>query len=187
MSQRAGYQSRDDSQTAEEERTARLEAAANMLLAEQRAGAQEGAYPWHTETWIRRQERRDAGQAAEVQAAGEARDEVRLCARLLETARLNDRQRRALRLRLEGLPQREIAARLGVSESWVSRLVAVATARLAEELADAATKLDEEELLREVYWEDIARRAYYPEVHCHPGREQCRRTGLCSRRWYLGE
>jgi DNA-binding CsgD family transcriptional regulator len=39
--------------------------------------------------------------------------------------------------------------------------------------------------LPEVYAAERNRFGYAPEQHCLPGEEECRHTGLCTRRWYL--
>lgn len=106
-----------------------LERRADTLLTEHAQGAAE--YPCHTERWMDILSRREAP-GADLASASGGEVEARL-ARLVVNATLTRRQRVVVRGLAHGLSQREIAAKLGISEAQVSRIKAGALRRMRSE------------------------------------------------------
>ncbi len=113
-----------------------------------------------------------------------------LVARLLVTANLRSRHQRAVaRLHLWGYSLPEIARVLGVSHT----AVASRWRRARERLQRAALELTRDgwfarpsridaidaEQVAQIFRGEQQRARYFPPRHCPPGRERCRRTGVC--------
>ena len=106
-----------------------LERHADALLTEHAQGAAE--YPCHTERWMDILSRREAP-GADLAPASVGEIEARL-ARLVVNATLTRRQRMVVRGLVSGLSQREIAAKLDISEAQVSRIKSGALQRMRSE------------------------------------------------------
>ncbi len=164
-----------------------LEEAADELLRESVAALGRGEYPFYTESWLRQLQQReaDAPPTNEAEHSAEKEQLPQLCLRLLAQAPMKRQWRAAIRLSIKGMTVREIASRLDSSPTGVSHWIKAGLARLAA----AAMNLDEMYNQREAIWavwqEETRRYAPRRERHCKPGQEQCRNSGLCTRRWYL--
>ena len=165
-------------------RQATLERAANLLLASDPL-AQGGDYPCRME--YRNTEDCRRRMAGEPGCLLSRPAHGRLQAlRLLGHLGLGPRHRLAFRLTARGGELREVATLLGVSVKRVINLNAETCRAMRRALGDSSDDLlGPREALRAVYREEVSRRGYTPEKHCPPGQEECRRSGLCVRRWYL--
>ncbi len=164
-----------------------LEELADELLREscEKDGPDE-EYPIISGHWLRYLCQRDVNlpvdEVSHPECALDGREAVE---RLLAATPMLPRYERALRLRLEGLTYREMGKRLGVSLDTARHWTITATARLAEAAVGLDYLLTEEEMIRQVFYEESNRYSYHPPRHCKPGQEACRKTGKCTRRWYL--
>ncbi len=174
------FEPRDDAEQA------RLEAAADRLLRANRRSEPESPYPYYTENWLRRRRRRDAGQAApEIETLPPTVRRAGLCLRMLGRVPLSRRQRLAVRLLFRGHARAEVAHLLGVDRRTVSDWLRRAAHLLQRAASCEDEPLSPSEMIREVYRQEAQRHGYTTERHCRPGSEECRSTGVCTRRWYL--
>jgi hypothetical protein len=162
-----------------------LEALANRLLAPA-GSSQDLSYPFYPERCLEERARREVSEV-ELGAYLPSQDSegLRWLLRVVGRIHLDRRHRLAFRLTARGHTRAETAALLGVSPERVSTMNWETRRRLRECGAQWQSLTTPAQALREVYREDVNRRAYAPEKHCPPGQEDCRETGLCSRRWYL--
>jgi hypothetical protein len=106
---------------------------------------------------------------------------------LLEQMRMagcGDDERRAVVLWLRHRSGRRVAAEMGLPRAKVMallRTVATTIAAWREQRRRGTTHAD----ILGVYASEISRHAPVGEHHCLPGEEECVKTGLCTRRWYL--
>ena len=113
-----------------------------------------------------------------------------LVARLLVAANLRSRHQRAVaRLYLWGYSLPEIAGILGVPRTTVASRWRRARERLQRAAAELArdgwlaragsTDAIDAEQVAQAFRAEQQRQRYVPPRHCPPGRERCRRTGIC--------
>jgi len=113
-----------------------------------------------------------------------------LVARLLVAANLRSRHQRAVaRLHLWGYSLPEIAGVLGVSHTAVAsrwrrareRLQRAALELMRDGWFARASRIDaiDAEQVAQTFRAEEQRERYFPPRHCPPGRERCRRTGVC--------
>lgn len=107
-----------------------LECAADELLSADAREHGRGDYPWYSERWMELLGRREQPGVDEMPAPESAGAAHGRLARLVVDADLTRRQRLVIRGLARGLSQREIAARLGLSEAQVCRIKQAALARL---------------------------------------------------------
>ncbi len=103
---------------------------------------------------------------------------------LLSEAALPARLARVLALARRGLTHRQIAEALGIETFTARRWHQQALARLRR-YCGQQTRGEAVRNLQAAYREQVAHGAHPRESHCAPGREACRRDGLCKYRWYL--
>jgi len=106
---------------------------------------------------------------------------------LLEQMRMagcDDIERRAVVLWLRHRSWRRIAAELGISRGKVTSLLRTAAETIEAWREQHKRGMTRAEILG-VYASEISRHAPVGEHHCLPGEEECGKTGLCTRRWYL--
>jgi len=164
-----------------------LEAQADRLLWQESAGRpRDLEYSFHREATLTRARRREMSRAEAPPPGPEKPPEPlgELLEALLSEACLPERHRRVLALARRGLSHRQIAEALGVQRSTATRWHHQALARLrsycARQIgAEAAANI------RQAYHEQLAPGSNQRECHCAPGREACRKDGLCKYRWYL--
>ena len=162
-----------------------LEEMANRLLARVAVGPQE-SYPYYSERALRRAVRRDGNHPVlEAEALPPATGSLQFALRLLTRSHVPPRKRLAFRMLARGYTYRQTARRLEMSTLQVRRWIEEVCQELREESCGPDQEPRRSQDLREVMRADMGRHAYGPERHCRPGQEACRRTGLCSRRWYL--
>lgn len=164
-----------------------LEAQADRLLWQKGASRpQDLEYSFYREVNLARAARREGWRHEPPPPA--PTDPTSALAPLLEAlvaeACLGYRHRRVLSLVRHGLSHRQIAETMGVRRTTVLRWHQQALARLREYLA-RQTGAETAENLRQAYREQVGSGAHHRECHCLPGREACRRDGLCKYRWYL--
>ena len=172
--------------TADQAREALLEETANRLLAAC-PPPKPAEYPCCRDyrlAELSAHGRRIVSAPAPDRQAGE--DRRRLILRAVGWLPLSRRQRLAFRLTARGLPRAQVAALLGVTPAYISNLNHQTSRRLRRALAaERDHLLPSLYALRETYRREVNRRGYTPEKHCRRGQEECRRTGVCPRRWYL--
>jgi len=78
-----------------------------------------------------------------------------------------------------------VAQLLGVDRRTVSDWLRRAARLLQQAAFCEADAFHFSEMIREVYRQEVQRHGYTTERHCRPGSEECRATGICTRRWYL--
>jgi predicted DNA-binding protein (UPF0251 family) len=164
-----------------------LEAEADRLLWQQgQSRPQDLEYSFYREANLTRALRREGWRCEPPPPVpvGPASPLAQLLEALLSEACLGYRHRRVLSLVRHGLSHKEIAATMGVRRTTVQRWHQQALARLREYLAQQ-TGAETAENLRQAYREQLGAGAHHRECHCLPGREACRRDGLCKYRWYL--
>ncbi len=77
-----------------------------------------------------------------------------------------------------------VSKKLGLPIAKIRLMLRAASDKLQRWRARHPEGLEREQILS-VYAEDVNRFGYEDEHHCRPGEEECRRTGVCTRRWYL--
>jgi len=78
------------------------------------------------------------------------------------------------------------AARLlGMPHQRASRILKRAISKMHQHLAQVEGSFHEQ--VGCVLYEEQRRRGSWRETHCKRGQEACRRSGLCTRRWYTHE
>jgi DNA-binding CsgD family transcriptional regulator len=165
-----------------------LEAEATRLLLESLPRLGRGEYPFYTDNYLRRMAERDRRTGNESQVAQPAdppRPGSVVVWQLARRARLNITEMDVVALTIEGKEPREIAHLLGLSSGRVRNILhrAIALMRACAE----AVAWDMDQQIAAVRVEEESRRPPRRETHCKPGQEACRKTGLCTRRWYLRE
>jgi DNA-binding CsgD family transcriptional regulator len=145
-----------------------------------------GDHPFHGERWLRELRRREekSGATPRPEAAGPS-PLVALLNLLLAETPLTDRQRQVLDLAREGRTLAEMAASLGCSITTASRWLKRATARVRRRMVTTMEQSHSEALIATAYREQVSAVLHHAERHCAPGREDCRRDGVCRHRWYL--
>lgn len=93
-------------------------------------------------------------------------------------------QRQAVVLWLRHRSGRRVAAELGLPRAKVMALLRGVAETVGRWRAKRRQGLTEAEILG-VYASEVSRYAPMGEHHCLPGEEECAKTGLCTRRWYL--
>ncbi len=170
----------------DETQQALLEQAADRLLLANQQERSPRSYPFHTENWMRRCCQRDGTQPAVLtEEMASVLSSARWCLRLLTRLELPTRWRLAFRLAIRGYTQREIARCFQVHPAQVSRWLKQVRAELREATRQYLAPLTRPEEIREVFRSEMERRGYTCERHCKRGQEACRKSGLCTRRWYL--
>ena len=168
-----------------DQKEADLEAHANRLLVESLKTLGRGEYPFYSASYLRRMATTDERAALEDEATHPEppRREVTAIWRLARKARLSSIETDILRVIATGGTSAIAAEILGIPRRRATRLLRRAIEKMRRHVAEAQASLEEE--LACVMYEDQRRRAYSCEKHCKRGREACRRTGLCPKRWYL--
>lgn len=163
----------------------RLEEVATRLLVDSLKSLGRGEYPFYSSSYLRRMSDADVAASCEDEAQHQEASlrKLKVVWGLARKARLNSTQMDVLRVVAGGADVREAARLLGISPSRARRLLDHSVQRMRAHAASVRETLDEQ--IAAVMREDQARRGHRCERHCRPGREACRRTGICSRRWYL--
>jgi hypothetical protein len=105
---------------------------------------------------------------------------------LIEQMRLagcGDGERQAVVLLLRYRSCRRVAVEMRITRAKVVILLRGAAATLAA-WRKRRRGLTHAEIMG-VYASEVSRLGQVCEHHCLPGEEECGRTGLCTRRWYL--
>lgn len=123
------------------------------------------------------------GATEEAGATGVALDAYDLIEQM-RMAGCDDVERRAVVLWLRHRAVRRVAVEMGLPRAQVVKLlrgVAATIAAWRERGRREPTRAD----ILGVYASEISRHGQVGERHCLPGEEECMKTGLCNRRWYL--
>ena len=163
----------------------RLEEMATRLLVDSLKTLGRGEYPFYSGSYLRRMSAADVGSSCEEEAQHPEPPLRQLKAvwRLARKARLNSIELDVLRVVAGGTDTAGAARLLGISPGRARRLLNRAVDKMRAHAASVRETLDEQ--IAQVMREEQARRGHGCERHCRPGREACRRTGVCARRWYL--
>lgn len=171
-----------------EARDLALETEATRLLVDSLSRLGRGEYPFYTDNYLRRMAERDRRTGNESQVAQPPeppRPGSVMIWKLARRARLNMTETDVVALSMEGKRPREIAELLDLSPTRVRSLLQRAIS-LMRACADTIA-IDVDQQIAAVRLEEEGRRPPHRESHCKPGQEACRRTGVCTRRWYLRE
>lgn len=176
----------------EPEVEAELERQADRLLWRSRRERGPGDYPFHAESYIAAtaQGPREDETVLDFAPPWSRPPSQELLARVrrgLRTADLGPLECRVLDLCMRGMRGPSIARRLGITRKAVSGHLLRARRKVAAAARGNGPRRDAcpNRLIREVYREEVERPRYLPIEHCPPGREACRRNGVCNRRPYL--
>lgn len=163
----------------------RLEATATRLLVDSLKTLGRGEYPFYSQSYLRRMNAADVGSSCEDEAQHPepALRPFKAVWRVARKARLNSIEMDVLRVVAGGADAAGAARLLGIAPARARSLLNRAVEKMRAHAASASETLDEQ--VAQVMREEQARRGHGCERHCRPGREACRRTGICSRRWYL--
>lgn len=168
-----------------------LERIADLLLhksAEQRPAVE---YPFHSERQLTRKDGNlddIAFRPPEIAPAEPpACVDGRWLTEVMVEAGLTRTERRCVRLLAKRLRTAEIAERLGLSRSHVSRSIRSAWRRL-EGLVTGENPFEprgrwSQRLFHEVYWSEVKRTIYRPPQCCPEGKERCKTLGYCPVRY----
>jgi hypothetical protein len=166
----------------------RLEEEATRLLAESIREVGRGDYPFFSATYLREMAQKDAGVSAagsEASAPPAPQRSLTTVWRLARKARLSSLENDLLRLVMDGTELVAAAEILAITRRRAIRLLRTAVERIEGCARQAQLSVGEQ--VAQVYHEEVTRRGYSPERHCRPGREACRRTGVCTFRRAPGE
>lgn len=161
----------------------RLEDEATRLLAESVRQLGRGQYPFYSATCLRHMAEQDAGLSADTPEAQAPPAPIRSTAaiwRLARKARLNSLERDLLRCALDGVELVAAAELLCISRRRAVQMLRAVASRIED--SARASELTIGEQVAEVYFQETRRYGYSPAHHCQPGREACKRTGVCPYR-----
>lgn len=165
-----------------------LEAEADRLLWED-GRPRDLEYSFYRETTLnrsdyRRREDAEAPPPATLEAAQAQEVLGPLLEALLSEAALCERHRRVLSLARHGLSLAQTATAMGIKPQTARRWRQQALAQLH---AYCTRRLNNDAVrnLEAAYREQLQVWPVAVERHCAPGREACRKDGLCKYRWYL--
>ncbi len=102
----------------------------------------------------------------------------------MRKAGCDDIERRAVVLWLRHRSGRRVAAEMRLPRAKVMALLRAVAATIATWREQQRRGTTHAEILG-VYASEISRHGQVGEHHCLPGEEECLKTGLCTRRWYL--
>lgn len=173
-----------DRTRADTEREERLEQEATAMLVRSIHSMGRGEYPFYSASYLRRMSRRETQMVTENAVMHTPPlPPVSLVWQLARRARLNSLETDLVRMVVEGATAGAAADCLGISRRRACRMLR----RVIEKLRQQAAAVEEtfQQQLAAVMAQEQDRRAVGQERHCRPGQEACRKTGLCTRRWYL--
>lgn len=102
----------------------------------------------------------------------------------MRVAGCTELERAAVGLWLVRRSIRQVARELGAPQSVVRYALRSACEKLARWRRRNPEGMNRDQILA-VYAAEVNRFGYAGEHHCPPGEEDCRKTGVCTRRWYL--